>query len=268
MGGYTLQEVLGEGALGVVYRAVHQPTGEIVALKLLKPELGASDLHARRFAHEARAAVELRHRHLVPVRDAGVLEGRPFIAAEYVEGGSLAAVISGSGPLAVDKALRVAVDVASGLDALHRHRLVHRDVKPANIMVDSGGMAALTDFGLAKGAAYTALTRPGSVVGTPHYLAPELIEGSEASPASDIYALGCTLYECLVGTPPFAGRPLFEVAFGHLEEEPPNPSDLRPDLPPQLPGALLEALDKHARRRPLTATAYAHLLRFAADAVS
>ena len=114
-------------------------------------------------------------------------------------------------------------DVAAGLDALHRGGIVHRDVKPSNVMLREDGSAALTDFGLAKGAAYTVLTRPGQVLGTLDYLAPELVRGGEATPASDIYALGCVAFECLAGRPPFADRSLFGVGTAHLEDEPPDP---------------------------------------------
>ena len=153
-------------------------------------------------------------------------------------------------------------EVGAGLDALHAAGLIHRDVKPANIMVDENGAAALTDFGLAKGPAYTVLTRTGRVVGTPHYLAPELIEGSAATPASDVYALGCVAYECVAGSAPFAHLHGFEVPFGHLEETPRDPCEGR-SAPSGLGRAVLEALAKDPLRRPPTGTAYAHLLRFA-----
>jgi serine/threonine-protein kinase len=198
------------------------------------------------------------------VLDAGEDAGRHYLAAEFVGGRSVAARIGAEGPLSLDEVIRLAAEVGAGLDALHGQGLVHRDVKPGNIMVSDVGASALTDFGLAKGAAYTALTKPGEVLGTPHYLAPELIEGAAATPSSDIYALGCVVFECVAGRPPYAHRAVFEIAWGHLEEEPPDPCAGRADLPPGLSVAVLQALAKEPGDRPGTGTAYAHLLAFAA----
>jgi serine/threonine protein kinase len=266
LGPYRLESVAGEGALGIVFRAIRREDGRTVALKVLRRELSGNELFRRRFEHEARAAMALEHRHLVPVLDAGEEAGRCYVVAAYVDGCSLATRIAESGALALAGVLRLAAEVGGGLDALHRAGLVHRDVKPGNILLAHDGAAALTDFGLAKGPAYTALTRPGQVLGTPHYLAPELIEGTEATPASDVYALGCVVFECVAGVPPFSHRRLFEVAFAHLEEAPPDPCAGRSDLPAELGAAVLEALAKEPARRPGTATAYSHLLRFAASA--
>ena len=154
--------------------------------------------------------------------------------------------------------LGLAERYAAGLDALHRAGIVHRDVKPSNVMLREDGSAALTDFGLAKGAAYTLLTRPGQVLGTLDYLAPELVRGGEATPASDVYALGCVAFECPAGHAPFADRSLFGVGTAHLEDDPPDPP-----ASPELARALLRALEKDPAARPPTATMYAHLLRAA-----
>src|SRR5215210_7787818 len=241
LGPYRLEAVLGEGTMGVVYRAVREPDGEVVALKVLKAALGEDETYRRRFEHEARAAQEVRHRHLVPVLDAGEAEGRAYLVVAYVSGRSL--------------------------DALHARGLVHRDMKPANIMLSDDG-AVLTDFGLAKGTGYTVLTRAGQVVGTMDYLAPELIRGSPATPATDIYALGCVVFECLVGSPPFGDRSLFEVGAAHLEEEPADPREHRPGIPAPVSSVVLQALRKEPGERSPTATMYAHLLRAAAASSS
>jgi serine/threonine protein kinase len=256
-GEYELEEKLGEGAVGVVYRG-RSPDGRVVAIKALSPALGGDDEFRARFAREARVAQEVRHRHLVDVVGHGEVEGRPYLVLEYVPGGSLADRLR-RGALGVDELVELVADVAAGLDALHRHELVHRDVKPSNIMLRGDGSAALTDFGLAKGAAYTVLSRPGQVLGTLDYLAPELVRGEPATPASDIYALGCVAFECLAGKPPFGDRSLFGVGTAHLADTPPDPP-----AHPEIAWVLLRALEKQPAARPPTATAYAHLLRAAA----
>lgn len=142
---------------------------------------------------------------------------------------------------------------------------MHRDIKPANVLFDGEGVAMLTDFGLAKGRAYTVLTRPGQVMGTLDYLAPELIRGQPATVATDVYALGCVAFECLEGRPPFGDKGAFQVGLAHLEEPPPVPGAARTDVPPQLPAAILAALEKDPERRPATAGTYASLLRAAVE---
>lgn len=268
LGLYRLEELIGEGAAGVVYRAVHEGNGETVALKVLRSRLSRDETYRRRFAHEARAAREVEHKHLVPLIDAGESEGRYYLAARYVRGRSLEQRLEADGPLPLTELLKLAMEIATGLEALHRHGLVHRDVKPSNILLDENGSAALTDFGLSRGAAYSALTRPGQVVGTLDYLAPELIKGTAANARSDVYALGCVVYECLAGTPPFAGRNLFELGLAHLEQKPADPCAHRFDLPPGLSGAVLQALEKEPDRRPATAVTYAQMLRVSARATS
>ncbi len=257
VGDYELQEQLGQGAVGTVYRA-RAADGRLVALKLLSPALGEDAAFRSRFAHEARAAQEVAHHHLVAVLDHGEADGSPYLVLEYVAGGSLSDRLEG-GALGLEDTVRLVAEVAAGLDALHAKGIVHRDVKPSNIMLRDDGSAALTDFGLAKGAAYTVLTRPGQVLGTLDYLAPELVRGEGATPASDLYALGCVAFECLAGKPPFADRSLFGVGTAHLEDEPPDPP-----AAPQLAWAVRRALEKDPAARPPTATAYAHLLRAAA----
>ena len=152
---------------------------------------------------------------------------------------------------------RIASELASALDALHEAGIVHRDVKASNVLLRDGVTAMLTDFGLAKGEAYTVLTKPGQVMGTLDYLAPELIHGDEATRASDVYALGCLTYECLTGTTPFGGRSVFQIGLAHLDEQPPDPSASRADCPPAFAAAVLRALEKDPAQRPGSAAAYA-----------
>jgi serine/threonine protein kinase len=265
LGPYRLEGVLGEGAVGTVYRAVRVSDGQVVALKVLKGRLSADEVFRRRFAHEARAAQAVQHKHLVPILDAGESDGHSYLAVAFVPGLTLEDRLGG-GSLPLEEILRLAAGVGAGLDALHAAGLVHRDIKPANIMLDESGSALLTDFGLAKGPAYTVLTRPGQVVGTLDYLAPELIKGQEASPASDLYALGCVVFECVAGHPPFAGKSILEIGMAHLDEEPPDPLERRPDLPAGLTWALKQALAKDPGERPPTASAYANMLSVSARA--
>ena len=264
LGAYRLEERLGEGGMGVVFRAVREPEGEEVALKVLRAELSADETFRRRFVHEARAAGEVRHKHLVPIMDAGEAEGRPYLAVALVRGQTLEARLASDGRMTLEDVVRVVAHVASGLDALHAGGIVHRDVKPSNVIIDETGSANLTDFGLAKGRAYTVLTKPGMVMGTLDYLAPELLRGSEATSASDIYALGCLAYECTAGRAPFADTSMFDLASAHLNVQPPDPCTNRPEAPEGLSWAILQALAKDPESRPPTATAYAHLISFAA----
>jgi serine/threonine protein kinase len=263
LGPYRVEGVLGEGGMGVVYRARREPDGDVVALKVLRAELAADPVYRQRFLREARAAAEVDHPHLVPIVDAGNAGDTPYLAVGFVAGRSLAARIADGGPLPIDETVSVASQVGAGLDALHAAGLVHRDVKPSNVLLDEDGRALLCDFGLAKGRAYTVLTRPGQVMGTLDYIAPELIRSGQASAASDIYALGCVVFECLAGSPPFGGLNAFQVGVAHLEEEPPDPCASRGDAPARLSWAVLRALEKEPERRPNTGTAYAHMLALA-----
>jgi len=209
LGPFRLESVLGEGGMGIVFLAVREEDGQRVALKVLKRELTHDETYRKRFVHEARAAGEVRNKHLVPVLDAGEADGRSYLAVDYVSGRTLEQRIEAEGKLPIPDITRITSEVAAGLDALHNNELVHRDIKPSNIMLDEQGTALLTDFGLAKGRAYTVLTKPGQVMGTLDYLAPELIKGRPATPASDVYALGCVVFECLAGKAPFAEKSVF-----------------------------------------------------------
>jgi eukaryotic-like serine/threonine-protein kinase len=259
LGPYRIEELLGFGASAIVFRGVREPEDEVVALKVFRADLSDDPIFRRRFEHEVRSAQEVQHRHLVAVIDFGVEQGRLFLTMRY-GGSSLGDRLKAEGALPIDEAIRIVAHTAAGLDALHRQRLVHRDVKPSNIMIDDDGVAAVADFGLAKGASYTELTTLGQVIGTIDYLAPELVKGEGATPASDIYALGCVTYECLTGRTPFANRSVLRVGAAHLEEGAPNPRELRPELPPALADTVLRALAKQPGERPSSAVAYAHML--------
>jgi serine/threonine protein kinase len=263
LGEYRLEELRGEGGMGLVFRATRSSDGRTVALKILKTDLADDDTLRRRFLHEARAAADIRHENLVPVLDAGEAGGRHFLVVAYVPGPTLEERVRDGGPLSVEATVQLAREVAAGLDALHERGIVHRDIKASNVLLDEG-RALVTDFGLAKGPASTVLTRPGQVLGTLEYLAPELIRGEPATPASDIYALGCLVFECVAGATPFSGRSLFEVGIAHLDEEPGDPGVGRESWPPALSAAVLEALHKEPAQRPPTAASYVEGLRLAA----
>ncbi len=258
-GEYVIDGQLGEGGMGIVFRAIRED-GDVVALKVIKPGLVADEKTARRFAREARAAGEVDHPHLIDVLDAGDIDGIGYLAMRYVAGKSLDDRIRANGPLPVEDTMRVVGEIASALDALHAATLVHRDVKPSNILLDDERGALLTDFGLAKRRDYSMLTAPGQMLGTLDYIAPEMLRGDEPGPSADLYALGCVAYECLAGRPPFGGLSMFEVGMAHLGDEPVDPCADRADAPPTLSEVVLRALAKEPSARPPSATAYAEML--------
>ncbi|HEX9374724.1 MAG TPA: serine/threonine-protein kinase [Actinomycetota bacterium] len=260
LGAYRLDGFLGQGAMAFVFRATDTRTGRVVALKVLKRKLATDPVYLRRFVHEARAAGAVQNPYLVPILEAGEAVGRPFLAAAFVGGRSLAERLRQEGPLPLPDVLRISAQAGNGFDALHRFGLIHRDIKPSNILLDPNGDAAVTDFGLAKGPAYTVLTNPGQVMGTLDYLAPELIRGGKGTPASDLYAFGCVIYECLAGRAPFGEKSMFQLAQAVLNEQPPDPTVGRPDLPPQLYWVLLQALAKLPAHRPPSCSVFAQML--------
>ena len=255
-GDYRVLERLGEGAMGTVYKASRDGEATPVALKLVKAEFATDGLYRQRFLHEARAASEVSHPNLVNVVDAGEVDGRQYLAMRLVSGRPLDQVVKAKELLAPPTAAKLALQIGDALDALHARGVMHRDVKAANILLQEDGSAALTDFGLAKGTGYEGLTAVGQIVGTIEYLAPERITGQEAAPASDLYALGCVIYETLVGKTPFAGKGPMGTAFGHLEEVPPDPCGVREDVSPAFARAVLTALAKDPAERPATARDY------------
>jgi serine/threonine protein kinase len=254
IGQYELGGVLGEGAAGVVYRATRDEVE--VAVKVLR---AADPIAQKRFSREARLTHGLASQHVVRILEVG----DDYIVMPLYRGGSLAQRLRAAGPLGVGETVLVAAQLGKGLDALHERGVLHRDVKPSNVLLDEAGSAALADFGLARAADSTRVTRDGQLLGTTSYLAPELIEGADATRATDIYALGCLLYECLVGAPPFTGDGDAELGFAHLVEPPPDPRTRRPDLSADLALALLSALEKDPRSRPTSATALARMLHLA-----
>jgi serine/threonine protein kinase len=248
--GYEIQDRLGRGGMGVVYLAEHLTLRRQAALKLIAPELGESQSFRERFLREARVAAGLSHPNVVTVYDAGEVDELLYIAMQFVPGSDLARILTREGRLGPYRALDVLRQVASALDTAHAHGLIHRDVKPGNVLID-GRHAYLTDFGLTKErlASDTQLTRSGEVVGTTHYLAPEQVEGRPLDGRADNYALGCLLFHCLTGEVPFARDNDMAVMYAHVHDDPPKLSEKRPGLPPGLDAVLEKALDKSAERR-------------------
>jgi serine/threonine-protein kinase len=246
-----------------VYRAIG-PDGEVVALKLVRPELAVEDIFRRRFSREVKAAVRVDHPHVVPVLDSGEHDGVPFMTQPFIGGGSLQEKLEREGALDLETAVTLCLQVAKGMGALHEHDLVHRDLKPANILLDGDGCAHVADFGLAKDPNASLLTMPGQAVGSLDYMAPEQIRGEEVSPATDVYSLGCVTFECLAGEPPFADREGMQILWAHLRDEPPNPCAERPDVPKDVSWAVRRALEKDPADRPASATAFARMVQVAA----
>src|SRR5918997_5962202 len=248
--GYRIEERVGRGGMGVVYRAEHLNLRRRAAIKIIAPDLAESDGFRERFTREARIAAALQHPNIVTVYDAGEVDGILYLAMQYIEGNDLSAILRADGRLRPYRAIDVCRQVASALDAAHASGLIHRDVKPANVLIE-GRTAFLTDFGLTKRleGTHAQLTRAGDVVGTIHYVAPEQIEGRRVSARSDVYSLGCLFYHCLAGQVPFAHDTDVAVIYAHLSEEPPRLSSLRPELPEGLDAVMAKALDKSPDRR-------------------
>jgi serine/threonine protein kinase len=247
--GYRIEEVAGRGGMGVVYRATHMHLGRTVALKLLNPELAASEEFRERFIREARAAAELEHPNIVPVYDAGEVEGRLYLAMKFIEGTDLAQLLESEGTLGPERVMPLLEQLANALDAAHKNGLIHRDVKPANALLD-GDRLYLTDFGLTRRVDSTRpLTATGRAVGTAAYLAPEQIRGEPLDRRVDVYALGCVLYQCLAGEPPYLRDTDMLIMWAHVGAEPPSLSAARPDLPATVERLLQKALAKSREDR-------------------
>jgi serine/threonine-protein kinase len=243
LGGYRIVETLGSGGTSVVYRAEHVRLGRSAALKLLAPGLGEADF-SERFLRESQLAASIDHPSIVPVYDAGEEDGLLYIAMACVEGSDLKTLLAEEGRLPTRRALRIVGQIASALDAAHGRGLVHRDVKPANILVAPDDRAYLSDFGVVKELASNGTTRTGSFVGTIEYCAPEQIEGGEVDARTDVYALACVLYECLAGAPPFHRPSEVAVLNAHLHAPPAKLTRAAPDVPPALEHVISKALSK------------------------
>jgi serine/threonine-protein kinase len=257
---YRLGERIAAGGMGSVYRAVDETLGRQVAVKALRRELADDPTFLERFRREARAAAALSHPGVAAIYDYGEVDGQPFIVMELVEGENLAERVAAGGPLPWQEAFAVGEQVAAALAAAHAHGLVHRDVKPANIMLGRDGRAKVTDFGIAQAAQAATLTRTGMVLGSANYVAPEQAKGGHVGPAADLYSLGCVLFEAVTGETPYQGGNAVAIATQHVSAPVPDPRELRPDLPAQAAALILRALRKQPDARFPSGTAMAAAL--------
>ena len=248
-GRYRLESKLGSGGMSTVYLAQDEVLDRPVAVKLLHREISEEADQLERFRREARAAARLSHPNLVSVIDAGEDEGRPYIVFEYVEGETLKQRIQRAGPLAVDEAVAYAIEIGRGLIAAHGRKLVHRDVKPQNVLIDPDGRAKVTDFGIARSMESEGLTATGRVLGTTDYVSPEQAMGEDVDERSDVYSLGIVLYEMLTGDVPFQAETQVGVAMKHVNEPLPDVLVKRPEVSAAVASVVDRSTTKDARDR-------------------
>ncbi len=260
-GRYRLVELLGRGGGGEVWLA-HDTAADNrpVAIKLLPQHLAQDETYVKRFRGEAEKAAKLNNPHIIPIHNYGEIDGRLYVDMRLVEGRDLHRVLAG-GPLEPARAVRIIEQVARALQAAHKVGLVHRDVKPSNILLDEDDFAYLIDFGIARGTEDTRMTGTRAMIGTPHYIAPERFRAREADARADIYALACVLYECLTGHPPFPGDTFESQIAGHLTDPPPRPSTTQPNVPAQFDAVIAKGMAKNPDERYATTVELADAAR-------
>jgi serine/threonine protein kinase len=270
-GRYRLVEVLGRGGMGEVWRAFDTAMNRVVALKVLPANLADDDQYQARFRREAQVAAGLDEPHVVPIHDFGEIDGRLYVTMRLIDGKTIHELLA-DGPLAPARAVAIIEQIAAALNAAHRVGLVHRDVKPSNILVTEDDFAYLIDFGIARAAGATKLTSTGTTVGTLAYMAPERFTSDRTDASSDTYALTCVLLECLTGSQPFPGDSVERQLAGHLTMPPPRPSTMRPGVSPQMDQVIATGMakkpeDRYATTKEMAAAARAALAMPAAPSV-
>jgi serine/threonine-protein kinase len=265
---YEIGGVLGRGGMAEVHRGRDLRLGREVAVKVLRQDLARDPSSQVRFRREAQAAASLNHPAIVAVYDTGedrtATGATPYIVMEYVEGETLRDVLRREGRLSPDRAMSLTADICAALDFSHRNGIVHRDVKPGNVMITPQGTVKVMDFGIARAVSDSAatMTSTAAVIGTAQYLSPEQARGEGVDARSDVYSAGCLLYELVTGTPPFTGDSPVAVAYQHVREDPRTPSSINPEIPPELDAILLKAMSKNpANRYQSAADMRADLLR-------
>jgi len=260
--GYELESVVGAGGIGILYRARQLRLDRPVALKLVESDVARDPVIRERLRREARTVATLDHPNVVPLYEAGEEEGTVYIATQWVDGTELGTLIHGDGPLEPARAARIAAQIAAALEVAHEKGLVHRDVKPSNVIVTSEDHVYLTDFGLAKRAGTAAgLTGMDKLLGTIDYVAPEQIEGSEPDARGDVYSLACVLFEMLTGEAPFADQKGgMAKMWAQLNAESPSLRERRPDVPAALDDVVRRAMAKAPDARPTAAAFRAQVL--------
>lgn len=256
LGKYQIQASLGKGGMGMVYIGYDPQLDRQVAIKVLAPHLVWEEGFVERFLREARAAARIKHANIVTVFDVGQEQDHLYFVMEYLEGQTLAAYIRQRGALPIDEVLSILHPLADALDYAHQHGLVHRDIKPGNIMIGNGLRVTLTDFGIARAAEETRLTTTGTLMGTPEYMSPEQAWGEEVGHKTDLYSLAIVAYEMLSGRVPFSGTTPHAVLYKQIHEPPPPIRDSRPDLPEGVEAVLTRALDKTPEKRYGTTQAF------------
>ena len=249
IGGYRVEELIGRGGMGEVYRAHDERLDRNVALKILASHYADDDAFRERLLRESRLAASLDHPNVVPVYDAGDADAGFYLAMRYVKGADLRAVLRREGALPPARALEIVSQVAGALDAAHAKGLVHRDVKPSNVLIDERGHCYLADFGLTQSVSDRGQATDGSLLGTLDYVAPEQIRGDDVDGRADVYALGCMLFECLTGEVPFQRPSDVATIYAHLEEEPPSAAARRSELPVEIDGVFARAMAKEPDER-------------------
>jgi serine/threonine protein kinase len=256
-GRYEVEELVGHGGMSSVYKARDALLERYVALKILHEQYSTDEDFVERFKREARSVAQLQHPNIVTVIDRGEEDGRQFIVFEYIDGENLKEHVVRKGRLDVREALEIAVEVARGLAFAHEQGLIHRDVKPQNVLLNGDGRAKVTDFGIARTLDVDGMTQTGTVLGTSNYIAPEQASGQRVDAHSDVYALGAVLYELLAGEVPFPGESFVAVAMKHMHEPAPNLLDVRRDVPLRVAAAVDRALEKDPEQRFPTMDAFA-----------